>query len=93
MITTVCVTYLFYLTLYVDSKGTTTVQSEGQATQSGSCGKDNALSPYTNFGMNCMSVHDGCLLGSNHVIVPPEGREKVLKLLHDGHPGNMQMKE
>ena len=57
----------------------------------GSCGKDDALSPYHKFWYE-LSVHDGCLLRGNRVIVPPEGREKVLELLHDGHPGNTRMK-
>ena len=39
-----------------------------------------------------LSVHDGCLLRGNRVIVPPEGRERVVELLHEGHPGNSRMK-
>ena len=39
-----------------------------------------------------LSVYDGCLLRGNRVIVPPEGRERVIELLHEGHPGNSRMK-
>ena len=39
-----------------------------------------------------LSVEDKCLLWGNRVVVPPVGREKVLQLLHDGHPGITRMK-
>ena len=57
----------------------------------GQCGKEDSVSPYHKF-WNELSVHDGCLLHGNRIVVPPEGREKVLELLHEGHPGNTRMK-
>lgn len=39
-----------------------------------------------------LSVHDGCLLWGCRVIIPPQGRQNVLQLLHDGHPGMCAMK-
>ena len=39
-----------------------------------------------------LSVQDGCLLWGSRVVVPPPGREKVLTLLHEGHPGVARMK-
>ena len=39
-----------------------------------------------------LSVHDGCVLWGNRVIVPPKGREAVLHELHEGHPGITKMK-
>ena len=58
----------------------------------GSCGQEDGISPYHKV-WNELSVHDGCLLRGSRVIVPPEGREKVLDLLHEGHhPGNTGMK-
>jgi len=39
-----------------------------------------------------LSVHDGCLLWGGRVIVPPPGREAVLRELHGGHPGISRMK-
>ena len=53
--------------------------------------KDAAISPYHKC-WNELSVHDGCLLRGNRVIVPPEGRVPVMELLHEGHPGNARMK-
>ena len=34
-----------------------------------------------------LSIHDGCLLYGNRVIVPSPGRNKVMADHHDGHPG------
>ena len=34
-----------------------------------------------------LSVQDGCLLWGSRVVVPPQGRELVIKLLHECHPG------
>ena len=39
-----------------------------------------------------LSVYDGCLLCGNRVIIPPEGRERVIELLHEGHHCNSRMK-
>ena len=39
-----------------------------------------------------LSVHTGCLLGGAWVIVQPQGREEVLNILHDTHPGIVKMK-
>ncbi|XP_015266366.1 PREDICTED: uncharacterized protein K02A2.6-like [Gekko japonicus] len=41
---------------------------------------------------NEMSVSKGCLLWGNRVVVPHRWREKVLKSLHEGHPGMVHMK-
>ena len=42
---------------------------------------------------NELSIHDGCLLWGNRVVVPPPGRAKVIADLHDGHPGICRMKQ
>jgi len=39
-----------------------------------------------------LSVHAGCLLWGSRVIIPPQGREEVLNILHDSHPGMVKMK-
>ena len=39
-----------------------------------------------------LSVHDGCILWGNRVVIPEQGRAKVLQQLHDGHPGVTRMK-
>ena len=41
---------------------------------------------------NELSLFDGCILRGNRVIIPPEGRIRVMDLLHEGHPGTMRMK-
>ena len=46
----------------------------------GQCGKEDSVSPYHKF-WNELSVHDGCLLCGNRVVVPPER-----------HSGNTRMK-
>ena len=38
-------------------------------------------------------MQDGCLLRGSRVIVPKEGREAVMSLLHEGHPGVTRMKQ
>ena len=44
------------------------------------------LQPYFNRRTE-ISVEDGCLLWGTRRIVPSKGREKVLVVLHEAHPG------
>ena len=39
-----------------------------------------------------LSIQDGCLLRGSRVVVPPAGRQAVLELLHESHPGVSRMK-
>ena len=39
-----------------------------------------------------LSVHEGCTLWGNRVVIPPQGRTAVLQELHEGHPGMSRMK-
>ena len=39
-----------------------------------------------------LSVEDGCILWGARVVVPPQGRRDVLRLLHEGHPGETRTK-
>ena len=39
-----------------------------------------------------LSVQDGCLLWGLRVIIPPPGREAMLTLLHESHPGISKIK-
>ena len=39
-----------------------------------------------------LSVDAGCLLRGSRLIVPPQGREEVMNVLHDSHPGIVRMK-
>ena len=39
-----------------------------------------------------LSVHAGCLLWGTRVVIPPQGREEVLNILHQSHPGIVRMK-
>ena len=39
-----------------------------------------------------LSVQDGCILWGSRVVVPPQGRAAVLKLLHEGHAGECRTK-
>ena len=57
----------------------------------GHYGKEESIAPYQRFWSE-LSVQDGCLLRGNRIVVPPEGRDKVMELLHLGHPGNSRMK-
>ena len=52
---------------------------------------EEALKPYI-IRREELSVHAGCLLWGTRVIVPPQGREEVLNILHDSHPGIVKMK-
>ena len=40
-----------------------------------------------------LSVQDFCVLWGGRVIIPDAGQEKVLDILHDGHPGITKMKQ
>ena len=39
-----------------------------------------------------LSTENGCVLWGSRVVVPPRGREFVLELLHEAHPGIVKMK-
>ena len=39
-----------------------------------------------------LSIEDGCILWGARVVVPPQGRSKVLTELHEAHPGESRMK-
>lgn len=39
-----------------------------------------------------LSIHEGCLLWGNRVIIPNSYRDAVLTELHEGHPGVTRMK-
>jgi len=39
-----------------------------------------------------LSVHEGCILWGNRVVIPPQGRNAVLQELHEGHLGMCKMK-
>lgn len=39
-----------------------------------------------------LSLHNGCMLWGNHVLIPSQGRAKSLEELHEGHPGVVRMK-
>lgn len=39
-----------------------------------------------------LSVQDGCVLWGSRVVVPPQGRGAMLKLLHEGHAGECRTK-
>ena len=52
---------------------------------------DANLQPYFN-RRDELSVIDGCVLWGSRVIVPPPGRDIILKQLHDTHPGISRMK-
>ena len=49
------------------------------------------LQPYQSQAAE-LSVQNGCLLRGSRVVVPKEGREAVISLLHEGHPGVTRMK-
>ncbi|XP_042148311.1 uncharacterized protein K02A2.6-like [Ixodes scapularis] len=50
-----------------------------------------ALQPYF-VRRHELSVDQGCVTWGNRVIIPEVFREKVLSLLHEGHPGTTRMK-
>ena len=50
-----------------------------------------ALQPYQQRASE-LSIQDGCLLWGSRVVVPKKGREAVITLLHEGHPGVTWMK-
>ena len=39
-----------------------------------------------------LSLHDGCILWGNRVVVPTQARQRILTELHEGHPGISRMK-
>ena len=53
--------------------------------------EDETLRPF--FHRKCeLSMENGCLLWGSRVVVPEKGKEKVLKMLHQSHPGMSKMK-
>lgn len=53
--------------------------------------KSEELNPYFS-KQSELSVEDGCVLWGSRVVVPPQGRQKVLTELHEAHPGESRMK-
>ena len=53
--------------------------------------KNTDLTPYQR-RKDELSVHNGCLLWGTRVVVPPPGRDKITRALHQGHPGITRMK-
>ena len=53
--------------------------------------KDPNIQPYHHRKTE-LSVQDGCLLWGSRVIIPPQGRKRVLEELHAAHPGISRMK-
>ncbi|VDI60098.1 Hypothetical predicted protein [Mytilus galloprovincialis] len=39
-----------------------------------------------------LSLHDGCLLWGNRVVIPTSGQETIMQKLHAGHPGVTRVK-
>ncbi len=39
-----------------------------------------------------LSVDAGCLFWGSRLIVPPQGREEIMNVIHDSHPGIVRMK-
>ena len=50
-----------------------------------------ALKPYAHC-FNELSVTEGCLLRGSRVIIPPQGRTRILSQLHETHQGTSRMK-
>ena len=52
---------------------------------------DEVLHPYLK-KKGELGIHSGCLLWASCVIIPPKGREMIVKELHESHPGISCMK-
>ena len=53
--------------------------------------EDEELQPYVK-RKDEISIQVGCLFWGSRVIIPPQGQEQVLSLLHETHPGVSWMK-
>lgn len=53
--------------------------------------KDPALQPFYR-RKHELSVEGGCVLWGTRVIIPPQGRRRMMKELHEAHPGASRMK-
>ena len=51
----------------------------------------NTLKPYFTRKYE-LSVHAGCLLWGSRIIIPPQGREEMINVLHETHSGINRMK-
>ena len=52
--------------------------------------EEEALKPYF-ARREELNVHSGCLLWGSWVVIPPRGKEEVLNVLHESHPGFVSM--
>lgn len=52
---------------------------------------DSSLEPYSSRRLE-LSSYEGCILWGTRVVIPPQGREAVVRELHEGHPGISRMK-
>ena len=53
--------------------------------------KSDELHPYY-LKRSELSVLNGCILWGSRVVIPPQGRERVVEELHATHPGIVKMK-
>ena len=53
--------------------------------------RDPALQPYFT-RQNELTSEQGCLMWGSRLVIPAAGRQRLLRLLHDGHPGMSAMK-
>ncbi|XP_015749841.1 PREDICTED: uncharacterized protein K02A2.6-like [Acropora digitifera] len=53
--------------------------------------EEEALKPYF-ARREELNLHSGCLLWGSRVVIPPQGREEVLNVLRESHPGIVSMK-
>ena len=56
-----------------------------------SIGDDAELRPYF-CRQEELSVQSGCILWGARVVVPLKARERVIDMIHEGHPGIVRMK-
>ena len=52
--------------------------------------KQKALQPYSRH-KNDLTVQNGCILNGIRVVIPSKFQSKMLRLLHETHPGKIQM--
>ena len=52
---------------------------------------DEVLKPYVS-RKDELSVQDGCVLRGNRVVIPPKEKARVVKELHEPHPGICRIK-
>ena len=71
---------------------TNSIQSKQMIIQGWQKVNDTTFQPYSQRSKE-LTIQNDCILWGSWVVIPGVGRERVMQMLHEGHPGMTRMKK